>query len=75
MWFAAVSGPTATELARVQRTMPFSAEAIVSIDVIGQFAEHRDLYTCGIPFSGAVPARATSEQRMLDCLPTPTPTP
>ena len=51
-WFAAVSKPTATELARVQRTMPLSAEAIVSINVIGRFAARRDLYTYGIPFPG-----------------------
>ncbi|GEM_PF-3092237 len=32
--------------------MPLSAEAIVSINVIGQFAQRRDLYTNGIPIPG-----------------------
>lgn len=51
-WFATVGGPTAIELTRVEQMVPSSAEAVVSIGVIGRFAARSELYPYGIPFPG-----------------------
>jgi hypothetical protein len=60
--FAAVSAPTAAEVARVHGQMPPDAEAVVSIGVIGRFGARPYVYPYGYAFPGgqAVPIRSRS---------------